>query len=52
MSVRSLGFFFLLVTLVSVATADVPVPTVTGPVTGPGTPFVASTTFDLTPSSG
>jgi hypothetical protein len=38
-----------LMLLAGVARAAVPVPTVTGPITGPGTPFVASTFFDLTP---
>lgn len=44
-----IGSLFLISALGAVASAAVPVPTVTGPVTGPGFPFVASTSFDLTP---
>jgi hypothetical protein len=35
--------------LSAVARAAVPVPTVIGPITGPGNPFVASTSINLTP---
>jgi hypothetical protein len=38
-----------LVLLSTVADAAVPVPTVMGPITGPGNPFVASTSFNLAP---
>src|SRR5262245_45700536 len=47
MSIRALGIVSVLATLTSVATAAVPVPTVTGPITGPGDAFLASTTIDL-----
>src|SRR5213593_1224746 len=49
MSARGLGSVFLLSALVTTASAKVGVPSVTGPITGPGTPFVASTSFALTP---
>ena len=38
-----------LMLLSAVARAAVPAPTVSGPITGPGNPFVASTSFSLTP---
>jgi hypothetical protein len=48
MSRRALGTVLVLPVLVAAAAAAVPVPTVSGPITGPGAPFVASTTFDVT----
>jgi hypothetical protein len=44
---RVLGFWMFLAALVRVATAAVPEPTVTGPITGPPPLFVASTSFNL-----
>ena len=46
--IRGLGCASLLLALVSTARAAVPVPTVTGPITEPGTPFFISTSIDLT----
>src|SRR5688572_3443235 len=48
MSTRPLALALLSVVMAATAAAVVPVPTVSGPVAGPGNPFVASTTFDLT----
>jgi hypothetical protein len=45
---RHVATALLLSVLARAASAAVPVPTVTGPITGPGTPFVASTFFDVT----
>jgi hypothetical protein len=44
---RRLATMLAAVLGVTAARAEVPVPTVTGPITGPGNPFVASTTIDL-----
>ena len=49
MKKRHVATALLLAVLSGVAPAAVPVPTVTGPITGPGTPFVASTSFALAP---
>jgi len=46
MSMRSILALALLATAAPVA-AQVPTPAVEGPITGPGVPFVAATTFDL-----
>lgn len=35
------------IALAATASAQVPSPTIEGPITGPGSPFIASTTFDL-----
>src|SRR5690348_8960638 len=47
-SIRSRLSILLLVATAAVAAADVPTPTIEGPVTGGlGAPFIASTRFDL-----
>ena len=38
---------FSVLTLTATAGAQIPSPTIEGPITGPGNPFVASTGFDL-----
>ena len=40
---------FSVLTLAATAGAQIPSPTIEGPITGPGNPFVASTGFDLAP---
>jgi hypothetical protein len=42
---RFLGVLAVALVVAAVASAQVPVPTVTGPIAGPGDPFVASTSF-------
>lgn len=49
MSIPGAGSLLLLAALASAASAAEPAPIVTGPITGPGSPFVASTTFALGP---
>jgi alpha/beta hydrolase family protein len=44
---RPLAVLLPLLTLASLAHAAVPVPAIDGPISGPGTAFVQSTTFDL-----
>ena len=39
----------MLVVLAARAQAEVPIPTLTGPITGPGVPVLRSTTFALAP---